>query len=254
MSGGSSPDVMGGGTDTSTKDPTTKESVVRILQAQGRATVGELADKCGVSDAAMRQHLDQLEADGLVTRSSGEATNTRGRPPTHWTLAASATERLHAHFPTAFPDRHSDLAAELLESIRESLGEGALATVIEHRARRQTDAYRRAVDSSGPSSSPPSKTSRGKTSLRRVVEALAVERDTEGYRAEAVDNGDGSFTLIEHHCAIDAAAGSCAALCEAELKVFGSVLDRETGRKIAIQRVEHLMSGGTCCRYEIRPR
>ena len=69
--------------DPVAKDPSTKESIVRILQAHGRATVGDLAEKCAVSDAAMRQHLDQLEADGLVTRTSGEATNSRGRPPTH---------------------------------------------------------------------------------------------------------------------------------------------------------------------------
>jgi len=238
--------------DPVAKDPSTKESIVRILQAHGRATVGDLAEKCAVSDAAMRQHLDQLEADGLVTRTSGEATNSRGRPPTHWALATSATERLHAHFPRAFPDRHSDLAAELLESIRESLGEDALTTVIEHRAQRQIDAYRRAMNSVGPS--PSSKAGRGKSSLRRVVEVLADERDAEGYRAEAVDNGDGSFTLIEHHCAIDAAAGSCGALCEAELKIFRRVLDKETDHKVDIRRVEHLMAGGTCCRYEIRPR
>ena len=248
--------------DPVAKDPSTKESIVRILQAHGRATVGDLAEKCAVSDAAMRQHLDQLEADGLVTRTSGEATNSRGRPPTHWALATSATERLHAHFPRAFPDRHADLTAELLESIRESLGEGALATVIEHRAQRQIDAYRRAVNASETSPLATTTTtttttrtmSRGKSSLRRVVEVLADERDAEGYRAEAVDNGDGSFTLIEHHCAIDAAAGSCGALCEAELKIFRRVLDKETDHKVDIRRVEHLMAGGTCCRYEIRPR
>jgi predicted ArsR family transcriptional regulator len=86
------------------------------------------------------------------------------------------------------------------------------------------------------------------------VRVLAARRDDEGYRAEAVDHGDGSMSLVEHHCAIEAAAAMCGELCESELKVFGKVLDRTTGTKVKIRRVEHLAAGDTCCRYEIRPR
>ena len=61
----------------------TKEQIVRFLQVAGRATVGELAQHCEVSDAALRQHLDQLEVDGLVTRATSDnaSSSSRGRPP-----------------------------------------------------------------------------------------------------------------------------------------------------------------------------
>jgi predicted ArsR family transcriptional regulator len=248
MSGGS----MSGGSTSGAERPTpdhssgrsdlpTKEQIVRSLQVWGRATVGELADHCGVSDAAMRQHLDQLEAEGLVGRAQGEVSNatTRGRPPSFWTLVA--TERLHASFPDTFPDRHSDLTGELLQSIRDALGQEALDKVLDHRARRQIDDYRRHFDSTTPS-------------LSAAVRVLAARRDAEGYRAEAVDHGDGTMSLVEHHCAIDAAKATCGELCESELKVFGKALDRMTGTKVIVRRVEHLAAGDSCCRYEIRPR
>lgn len=46
-----------------------------------------MARICGVSDAAMRQHLEQLEVEGLVCRDFQTNSGTsRGRPAAHWVL------------------------------------------------------------------------------------------------------------------------------------------------------------------------
>jgi predicted ArsR family transcriptional regulator len=44
----------------------TKEQVLRLLQARGGATVAAVAEALGVSPAAVRRHLDHLRVDGLV--------------------------------------------------------------------------------------------------------------------------------------------------------------------------------------------
>jgi len=230
----------------------TKEQIVRFLQVAGRATVGELAQHCEVSDAALRQHLDQLEVDGLVTRATSDnaSSSSRGRPPSLWTLTETSTDRRHSIFPDTFPDRHAELTGEILRSLAGTLGESAVVEVLDHRARRQIDDYRVAVDTALGSSKANTRPPR----LVDAVAALAAIRDAEGYRAESIDHGDGTVSLVERHCAIDAAARTCRELCESEMKVFGKVLDRTLGTRVAIRRVEHLTNGGTCCRYEIRPR
>lgn len=234
----------------------TKEQILRFLQASGRATVGELALHCGVSDAALRQHLDQLEVDGLVCRTAADnnpenaVSGSRGRPPSHWTLSETSTHRGHSIFPDTFPDRHAELSGDILRSLASTMGEAAVIEVLDHRSRRQIDDYRAAVDAHLEST----RTNERRPRLVDAVAALATIRDGEGYRAESIDHGDGTVSLVERHCAIDAAARTCDELCASEMKVFGKVLDRTLGTRVAIRRVEHLMSGGTCCRYEIRPR
>jgi predicted ArsR family transcriptional regulator len=44
----------------------TKEQVLRLLQASGGATVAVVAEASGVSQASVRRHLDHLRVDGLV--------------------------------------------------------------------------------------------------------------------------------------------------------------------------------------------
>ena len=90
----------------------------------------------GLTDTAVRQHLEALEALGLVERSASEPAG-RGRPPVAWHLTSLAT--------SLFPDRHGDLTVELLGSIRTALGEEGLTKVIGTRAKAQEAAYRRAL-------------------------------------------------------------------------------------------------------------
>ncbi|MEY3823700.1 MAG: hypothetical protein RL628_1808, partial [Actinomycetota bacterium] len=47
----------------------TKQRVIEHLQVVQSSTAPEMARLCAVTDAAMRQHLEQLETEGLVCRS-----------------------------------------------------------------------------------------------------------------------------------------------------------------------------------------
>lgn len=204
-----------------------KRRLVERLKRVEHATAPELALLFGLTDTAVRQHLEALEQAGLVTRTTGPASG-RGRPPVQWRLAAGAS--------SVFPDRHGDLSVDLVESIRSTLGEDALDAVLAARTTRQLRGYRRAVPDSA--------------DVRVKVRRLAAVRSAEGYLAEAVDDEDGSMLLIEHHCPIADAAGMCRGLCRNELELFRATL----GPEVEVEREQHLLSGSSRCAYRIVPK
>lgn len=200
-----------------------KRRLIERLKRSESVTASELAGEFGLTDTAVRQHLEALESIGLVARSQGEAVG-RGRPPVRWSLTPMAAE--------LFPDRHADLTVELIQSIRQSLGEDALGEVIRTRRERQLTAYRELIDPAA--------------DVAVKVRRLADIRTTEGYVAEASADGD-TLVLTEHHCPIRDAAGVCLGLCTAELELFREAL----GDGVTIERDQHLLTGAQRCSYRI---
>ena len=203
-----------------------KRRIIERLKRADTATAPELATEFGLTDTAIRQHLEALENAELVERVTAPSSG-RGRPPVHWRLAASAS--------SLFADRHSDLTVELIASIRDALGEEALEAVVRTRAERQLANYRVAIDDTA--------------SVSDRVHRIAELRSAEGYLAEAVES-DGHMTLVEHHCPIRDAADSCAGLCSAELNLFQKAL----GPDVTVAREQHLLDGGQRCAYRITLR
>ena len=200
-----------------------KRRIIERLKRVESTTAPELATEFGLTDTAIRQHLEALEVAELVERVVAPSSG-RGRPPVHWRLAPAAS--------SLFADRHSDLTVELIASIRSALGEEALERVVRTRAERQLASYQGALD--------------GATTLKDRVRIIAELRSAEGYLAEAVE-GPGYITLVEHHCPIRGAAASCAGLCSAELDLFQKALGADT----IIAREQHLLQGDQRCVYRI---
>ena len=203
-----------------------KRRIIERLKRADTSTAPELAAEFGLTDTAIRQHLEALEGAELVERVVAPSSG-RGRPPVHWRLAASAS--------SLFADRHSDLTVELIASIRSALGEEALEAVVRTRAERQLANYRGVLD--------------GAANMSERVHRIAELRRAEGYLAEAVE-GDGHITLVEHHCPIQGAADSCAGLCSAELDLFQKAL----GPDVTVAREQHLLDGGQRCSYRVTLR
>jgi predicted ArsR family transcriptional regulator len=202
-----------------------KRRLVERLKRTDSATAGELAADLGLTDTAVRQHLEGLEQVGFVRRNAAESAG-RGRPPVRWQLTAAAAE--------VFPDRHAELTVELLETIRAELGDDALERVLDARAGRQVQHYVHLLGT-GP--------------LVERVRRLAEQRSREGYLAEAIDS-DGQVVLVEHHCPIAAAAHSCATVCRTELEVFQAAL----GDDVVVRREQHLLAGDQRCAYRVALR
>ncbi|MDX8326784.1 helix-turn-helix transcriptional regulator [Agrobacterium tumefaciens] len=200
------------------------ERALMALKMHGTLTAAMLGEKLGTTGEAARQQLVRLAEDGLVEASS--VPSGAGRPTQKWSLTATAQSR--------FPDTHAALTVQILDIVRSSLGEEALATMIASREDSTRATYERAMS--------------GRTALRDRVAELARLRSAEGYMAEWQDGKDGEILLVENHCPICAAAMSCQGFCRAELEVFRTVL----GPDAIVERTEHIVSGGRRCTYVIR--
>ena len=200
--------------------------IVDHLKRNGTVTTAELARTLGVTAQAVRVQLGELEERGLVA-SATVVTGSRGRPPVEWTLTPVAIG--------LFPDRHGDLTVELIDAVREALGDDGLDAVLEARDATQLAALRASMaDDAGP---------------RRRAEVLAAHRTAQGYMAELTTDGD-DLLLTEHHCPICAAATVCQGLCRNELTLFRAAL----GDDVEVERTDHLLAGDQRCVYRIRVR
>lgn len=194
------------------------------LKMHGALTAAALGKQVGTSGEAARQQLVRLAEEGLV--AAGSTPSGVGRPTQKWSLTPAAQAR--------FPDTHAALTVQLLDIIREKLGETALDRIIAKREEDTRAAYEAALADCG--------------SLRERVAALTGLRSGEGYMAEWQETGDGALLLVENHCPICAAATSCQGFCRAELQVFRTVL----GPEAQVERTEHIVKGGRRCSYVIR--
>ncbi len=205
--------------------------IVELLKRRSPMTPPQLAEALGQTPSAVRQHLDNLAKMRLIQidpNTTKSQPTFRGRPPIYWVLT-SLGNRL-------FPDRHDHVTVELIDSIRHSLGQGALDQVIEERTNRQQVAYQTAL-------------SRQRSAEAQVNE-LAQLRTDEGYIAEITKVSANEWRLTEHHCPICVAAQACQGFCSSELQVFQASL----GDKFLVERTHHLLSGDERCVYTIRRR
>ena len=206
---------------TPDSDASSREKVVFYLKTAGPLTARELAERLGVTAIAVRQHLQGLEAEGLVDRS--ERRGRVGRPAHEWTLTPAAERRC--------PDRHRDLLVGLLGAVRQVFGEDGLRDLL----KAWTDGE------AGRSAAFVSKSD----SLATRLEALTALRRDQGYMAECHAADDGTFHFVENHCPIADAARECAGICECELLVLEAILGAE------VERIEHIGAGDRRCAYRI---
>src|SRR5450830_1650152 len=90
----------------------TRERILELLIQQREARVENLADELGITQAAVRRHLDNLRADGLVDIK--QVRQTTGRPY----YAYHATEAATGALPAAY----ADLLERMLQSLSEQDG------------------------------------------------------------------------------------------------------------------------------------
>ncbi len=212
--------------DGSYKGPhwATRRAILELLKTRGSQSSSEMAKELGVSSMAVRQHLQELEQAGdVLARDESRGV---GRPTKIWALTNLAERH--------FPDRHRDLMLDLLHNVKEVMGQEGMDQLLDQRAKEQVSVYSRRVKTN--------------TGLKSRVQALADIRSEEGYMAEAQQESDNSMLLIENHCPICSAAESCVGLCSVELDVF----KRTLGKKVSVERVEHMISGDRRCAYRIK--
>jgi len=202
--------------------PTTRRAVLTSLKRNGAMRASELALELGITVPAVRQQLQRLTADGLVTRSTDRLN--RGRPPHRYELTAAAE--------SMFPKRYGDLTNELLCYLG-GPGDDTVTGLFEQRRRRRLEAAKPRVEG---------------RPLHEQVAELARILDEDGYLADVEQIGEGKWLVTEHNCAILSVATGYRQACSSEIAFIRDALP---GAKV--ERVAHLMDGAHVCAYEISP-
>ncbi|WP_108649419.1 helix-turn-helix transcriptional regulator [Dongshaea marina] len=202
----------------------TSDKIIQLIKREGALTAKTLASELGITSMGARQHLQQLEDEGILSFEDKKAA--RGRPTRYWSL----TEKSRSFFP----DRHSELTLQMIGSIKEIFGPEGLEQLIIHREKASFESYQQALA--------------GKFGLADKLRVLVELRSQEGYMA-SLEQRDGVFWLLENHCPICAAASQCLSFCRSELQLFEQLLSEQA----TVTREEHILEGARRCAYRITP-
>ena len=200
----------------------TRTRVVQVLAEHGQATVPMLAGELGLTQAAVRRHLDALQADGLLEPAPHPRPTRRGRgrPPRSFQL----TESGRAELPAAY----DALAVSALRFLADSAGDEAVAAFARARVADLVARYPRDLAST--------------TAVERA-NVLARLLTDEGYVASA-EPAPGGAQVCQHHCPVAHVAEQFPQLCEAETEAFARVLGTH------VQRLATIAHGdGICTTY-----
>jgi DeoR family suf operon transcriptional repressor len=194
-------------------------TVLIELKRSNRLTAKELAARLGISLNAVRHHLKELEADGLVDYERQH----RG------VGAPTFAYRLSAAGESLFPRRYEATLTELLDYVVRRDGRASAVAVLEARY----DALARRLGEELAGASPAER-------MAAVTQLLSDE----GYMAEGTAAA-GTGILIEHNCAVQAVAEQFPEICAAEARFLAAALGAEVDRR------EHILSGCSACEYRV---
>ncbi|GAB7388815.1 transcriptional regulator [Bacillaceae bacterium] len=212
---------MGETGDKMGEKTSTRKEILHLLKRKGPMSVGEMAKILGISEMAVRRHLNTLERDNLL-----EATLVRqamGRPINLYGLSEEADKY--------FPKNYCDFTLDLLQDIEALAGRETIDRLFARREERLKDQYLQRM--------------RGK-SLALRVETLAKIQNEKGYMVEwEMDEKTGNYIFKEYNCPISQVAREYNQACRCELSLFRKVLDTRVEQK------QCMAKGGEHCVYVI---
>lgn len=204
--------------------PPTKRTLLNTLKRSGELGVENLAESTALTISAVRQQLTGLQRDGLVAVT--ESRSGPGRPRYLYSLTSAAD--------ALYPRAYAELTNELLDYVGEA-DPSLMDAIFTRRRQRRIDAARLRL---GPL-----------PTLADKMAELAKILDDDGYLAEAVANEDGTFSIVEHNCAILGIAMRYGQACGSELEFIRTVLP-----EAKVERVSHMLSGAFNCSYSVTPQ
>jgi predicted ArsR family transcriptional regulator/predicted TIM-barrel fold metal-dependent hydrolase len=205
----------------------TRGQVARLILELGPSTAATLGGRLGLTPAAIRRHLDNLLAEGLIETRTARTYGNRGRGRPAKVFVITDAGR------SAFEHAYDDLASNALRFLAETAGPDAIAEF----ARRQvSDLERRYAPA----------VARGDLPSR--VQALAEALSADGYAASAGpapaiggSRAEAGEQLCQHHCPVAHVAAEFPQLCEAETEAFGRLLGTP------VQRLATIAHGDGIC-------
>ena len=208
--------------DVSRSETGTRGRIARLILENGPVTAAGLSVRLGLTPAAVRRHLENLQADGMIEARTARTYGARGRGRPARLFAITDAGR------SAFEHAYDDLATSALRFLAETAGPGAVAAFARRQISELERRYRPAVDAAPP---------------EERVQALAAALSADGYAASASSRPgpDGGDQLCQHHCPVAHVAAQYPQLCEAETEAFGRLLGT------AVQRLATIAHGDGIC-------
>ncbi|HEX5438264.1 MAG TPA: helix-turn-helix domain-containing protein [Gemmatimonadaceae bacterium] len=197
-----------------------RAEILLALKTAQPLTAKELARRFAVTPNALRRHLKELEALGLV-RHDREVRGVGG--PTYAFTLSDAGEAL-------FPRAYESVLLDAIEAVREMSGSDGVVRILE---RRWAAAVRDAVPELNG------------LPLRERAERLAELLTADGYMAEAEAHSPTEITIRQHNCAIHAVAQRVPEVCEAEARFLSGALGA------SVTRESHILEGCNSCTYTV---
>jgi predicted ArsR family transcriptional regulator len=192
-----------------------------MMKTKGSLAVSEMAKQLGITEMAVRRHLNTLERDGLIeAKISRQA---MGRPSHLYSLTSAADD--------LFPKNYHLLTLDLLGELKAGEGDDPVGRLFEGRKQKMQDRYASRMQ--------------GKNLEERVAELTEIQ-NSNGYMASWEKNASGDYTLNEFNCPITQVANQYEEACKCELMLFQKLLGAE------VERTDCMTKGGCKCSYRIK--
>jgi len=211
-------------TSQSTSQPTsTKQDILQLLTKRSQATAADLSATLEITPQAIRRHLKDLAAEGLIEYKSAQVG--MGRPQHSYHLSSQGKAK--------FSPGYGEFALSFLDTLAETVGKDQVSSILRKQWERKAEEYSDRL---------------GQGSLEDRVKNLVALRQAEGYMAEwhAVDESGRSLIFAEHNCAIAEVAESFPSVCGHELEMFSTLLP-----DCRVERTHWLINGEPRCGYLI---
>ncbi|UFJ39677.1 transcriptional regulator [Brevibacillus humidisoli] len=207
----------------STEQTSTRNQILHMLKTKGPLPVSDMAIELGITEMAVRRHLNTLERDNLI--KSSLVRQAMGRPTNVYSLSEEADE--------LFPRNYHDLTLDFLHDLQDVDGPDKVEKLFRRREDRLEQNYRTYVQGD----------------LKQRVAALAELQNQKGYMVEwEHDDKNGTYYLKEYNCPISQVARQFHHACNCELSLFRRVLDAE------VEQTSCMAKGGDNCVYRIKDR
>ena len=208
-------------------DASTRHRVASSILEHGPSTAAELAERLGLTPAAIRRHLDALLATGRLEAREQRVYGARGRGRPAKVFALTDTGR--AGFYTAY----DAMANQALDYLAEVAGPDAVTRFAEQRIAAVEQRYAERLATAEPGTSP--------------AQALAAALTDDGYVAATLPSTSGE-QLCQHHCPVAHVAAQFPQLCEVETRAFSRLLG------VHVQRLATIAHGDGVCTTHVPGR
>ena len=210
----------------------TRDRVLQGVLTHGPISAAHLGEQLNLTPAAVRRHLDALEADGVIIvaplKQHGAGA---GRPARRYVIAPQGHAKLG--------NDYLDIARDALRMLQEKVGDEALRAFAAQRAADMEEKYRPIVEAAG-------------DDVAARAEALAEAMTTDGFVASANVMAPGkqipqnlpllaSIQLCQGHCPVRDLAEDFQVFCDKETEIIADLLG------VDVRRLSTMAGGAHVC-------